>query len=835
MRNMDDKPKDMIQEFKRILNMFFSGYFNSSPATKDEIVLRLGALLYLRKINALEIKRVSDYFETSELILKEAVSSDRVLCYNEKIMLANAKGVFLQLLEKQIFECMKDGDPDYFLEMGKFLIDWDIDGKGLLNAFDYAYGYGMENHEKYMKQPIEITELAELLLDEKVKTVFDPFGGIMDFATIISDKRFVANEISESIWEVGMFRIALADLLEKTTFNCKNSADWEDGQFDAIVTFPPYGVKLRLKNNVFVATDAEELPFRYFNNTTTENGQLITVVPYTFLFSENDVKVGLREMIVNHNWLDTVIFVPKRKRNGSSVDYAIVVLKKNRASDEGVRFIDATNCFDELSGGFVLNKLEVKKLLNKQQDGKYAVTISNEDIIKNYSLWLPGYYLLVNNCTYREGFEYVCFEDVLEPVPARRRFDETSGRFVDRISATVLQYEKTPSDFAVSNDLENTVKITEPVVLISQMSATFPMYCAASESEPIFVKYSRAIKAYRILSDKIHPGYLCTELFSKLVSLQGYINFYLQLNRRILGLLPLSFPLFEKDDSYLVQQNLYEVTKEANQGAKMRELGLQEYIEKKKREYKESIRGRKHAVGQYLSDVSAFWNVLNSFRKEKNGCLLDSDMVDEDYQTTVDDLFCAIEVKLNNALTQFETLLSDENEWEGLDMDEIEPDWFIEEYIKANQDVRFNFVHDNFDLDEYNKMLKEIELEYWGKIVFPKKVLTRVFEDIINNAVEYGFTDVRRKDYKILISQEFVDIDCWEIRIANNGEPAPDSLDPQKVFNLGYTTGSGKGHSGTGAYEVKQLMEMYGGEVEFVSTPNEEYTVTYVLTFKNMK
>ena len=832
---MDNKPMDMMQMFKRNLNMFFSGYYNNSPATREEIVLRLGALMYLRKINALEIKRLSDSFEANELVLKEAVSTDLVLCYNETIMRANAKGAFLQLLERKLFDCMHDGDPDYFMEMSDFLIDWDVDGKGLLNAFDYAVGYGMENHDKYMKQPREITAMVEILLDEKVKTVFDPFGGMMDFATSISDRRFVANEISESIWEVGLFRLALADLLEKTNFNCKNSADWVDGQFDAIVTYPPFGVKLRMKNDYFVTVDSEELPFRYFNTATTENGQLITVVPYVTLISDNDVKVGLREMIVEHNWLDTVIFIPKQKRNGSYVDSAIVVLKKNRASEEGVRFIDATNCFDELNGDYALNMLEVKKLLNKQQDDKYAVTISKEDIIKNHSLWLPGYYLLLNSCTYREGFEYVCFEDVLEPIPARRRFDETSGRFVDRISATVLQYEKTPNDFPVSNDLENTVKITEPVVLISLVSAAFPMYCVASESEPVFVKYSRAIKAYRILSDKIHPGYLCTELFSKLVSLQGYVNFYLQLNKRILGLLPLSFPLFEKDDCYLVQQNLYEATKEANQGAKMRELGLQEYIERKKREYKESIRGRKHAVGQYLSDVSAFWNVLNLFRKEKNGCLLDSDIVDEDYQTTVDDLFCAIDAKLNNALTQFETLLSDENEWEGLDMDEIEPDWFIEEYIEANQDVRFNFVHDHFDLEEYKKMLEEIELEYWGKIVFPKKVLTRVFEDIINNAVEYGFTDVRRKDYKILISQEFVDIDCWEIRIANNGEPAPDSLDPKKVFNLGYTTGSGKGHSGTGAYEVKQLMEMYGGEVEFVSTPNEEYTVTYVLTFKNMK
>lgn len=839
---MNNKPMDMMQMFKRNLNMFFSGYYNNSPATREEIVLRLGTLMYLRKINALEIKRLSDSFEADELVLKEAVSSDRVLCYNESIMYANTKGDFKQMLENLIFACMKDGDPDYFMEMCDFLIDWDVDGKGLLNAFDYAVGYGMENHDKYVKQPREITAMVEILLDEKVKTVFDPFGGMMDFATSISDRRFVANEISESIWEIGMFRLALVDLLDKTEFNCKNSVDWVDGKFDAIVTNPPFGAKLRIKNNVFVAIDAEELAFRNFNNTTTENGQLITVVPYSFLSSDNDMKVGMRELIVEHNWLDTVIFIPKQKRSVSYIDYAIVVLKKNRASDEGVRFVDATSCFDELGGDSVLNEMKVKELLNQQHD-KYAVTVSREDIIENHSLWLPGYYLLLNNCAYREGFEYVHFSDVLEPVPAKRRFEETSGRFVDRISASVLQYEKSPNDFAVSKDLENTVKITEPVVFISQASAVFPMYCVASKSEPVFARYSRGIKAYRIKSDKIHPGYLCTELFSRLVSLQGYVNFYLQLNKRILELLPLSFPSFEKDDCYQEQQKLYEVTKEANQTAKVRELGLQKTIDDLVAESKKQFRARKHSLMQNSVSLAADWQDLKDYLLANDGRFDVDDTIGMLNPIKIGEIINSISENIKIMENKIYHLTDEDIDWGQAE--EIDLQDFIKEYINSHRTARYRFefvpkLNVNLEsADQTGIVYCEVSADW--KVLISKKALLQVFDNIVSNARDHGFVDERNGNYAVKFDFTY-NFDSIVLEISNNGKALGDGVDTEYIKTNGSSTklnvlgeDGNAVHSGLGGYEIDSILKKYNATMEVLSDPDAMYTVTYRIVFKDIK
>ena len=202
------------------------------------------------------------------------------------------------------------------------------------------------------------------------------------------------------------------------------------------------------------------------------------------------------------------------------------------------------------------------------------------------------------------------------------------------------------------------------------------------------------------------------------------------------------------------------------------------------------------------------------------------------YNKTVADIFDSLNERLSVILMQVEHIADDEPDWG--EPEEIEPDAFIEEFIKTHSDIRFSYIHEGFDEEEYQRTLEEVEIDCWAKIVFPKKAVVRIFENIVSNAVEHGFTEQNRDDYKILISQQFEDIDRWTIRISNNGKAIPESFIASKAFEYGYTTQSSNGHTGLGAYQVEELMKRYGGEVEFVSTPNEIYTVTYVLTFTKL-
>lgn len=107
-----------------------------------------------------------------------------------------------------------------------------------------------------------------------------------------------------------------------------------------------------------------------------------------------------------------------------------------------------------------------------------------------------------------------------------------------------------------------------------------------------------------------------------------------------------------------------------------------------------------------------------------------------------------------------------------------------------------------------------------------------VFENIVSNAVSHGFTDPERKDYRIRFEESFIDIDCYEIRISNNGNPIPADINPDDIFLYGFSAASaGENHSGIGCADTRSILERYHATVSILSTPDKEFTVTYIITF----
>lgn len=113
-------------------------------------------------------------------------------------------------------------------------------------------------------------------------------------------------------------------------------------------------------------------------------------------------------------------------------------------------------------------------------------------------------------------------------------------------------------------------------------------------------------------------------------------------------------------------------------------------------------------------------------------------------------------------------------------------------------------------------------------VEFSEDALSIIVDNIVSNAVAHGFKDPN-KDYTIRF--EFKPIgSSYVLSISNNGESIPARIKPDEVFIWGNTSG-GKDHAGIGCYQVKDLMEEFGGKAEIISTPDEEFTVTYKLTF----
>lgn len=272
----------------------------------------------------------------------------------------------------------------------------------------------------------------------------------------------------------------------------------------------------------------------------------------------------------------------------------------------------------------------------------------------------------------------------------------------------------------------------------------------------------------------------------------------------------------------------------------------QQELKQEAEQYKKSIRMRKHALTQSLSSIEAMFYRLNSYR-EKHNELHNEDVISRIKKTTVQEAFEYIAQSLNDMMPALEHIAAVEYsfgkpEW-------IDPEKFMEEYILQNENGWVNFkpvitwekgnnqaVKDIWETDPLTGMpISRRPLFMKGEsmytFLFPKDALRRIFNNIASNAREHGFTDKSRKDYKLRFSWR-TDSDGLYIEIENNGTPIPSDRETSSLLEYGVSTVLHQdGHNGIGCNEIDDIMKQYDGKVEIVSSPKNEFTVKYILTF----
>ena len=118
------------------------------------------------------------------------------------------------------------------------------------------------------------------------------------------------------------------------------------------------------------------------------------------LFSNNNGISYFRKKLIDNNWLDTVIELPSHIFNSSGVPCALLILKKNRKSDDKIQFIDFTNCQNHSEakrGTLLIPEREIENLFklykNKKID-KNSILVSDDDIkSQEYNLSVRRYLL----------------------------------------------------------------------------------------------------------------------------------------------------------------------------------------------------------------------------------------------------------------------------------------------------------------------------------------------------------------------------------------------------------------------------------------------------------
>ena len=806
----------------------------------------LASLMYLLKKDALRIKHNADW-ETEHPFMQidgnfiYMKDPEMLKQWNEKgydtLDLCSALPVsdpLYEIVNRNLSYLYDMGTTKSILELMKDVVSGNIASNQFCDIIESALRF--DRDVDMYSQPKEFAELAKMLLCVDGKTIFNPFSGLMSFATTFDGySQFTGVEINREICDLAMLRLALADKLANTNLICGNIDTWTDRKYDVIVANPPFGMKMQMNDTLANgAEDSATIALRRFADTTSTDGQMFTLVNTSMLSASTHA--SLREELTNKNYLDAVICLPEGVLSHTSARLSVIVLKKDRATGAPVKMIDASQMFT----GKKQRILCVDDIVEAYTNGsEYTLNASVEDIASKLYSWDASFYNAVASETFREGFDVLALSDILVPVRGERRFSETEGKCVKigNLPSDWSSYVLNVSDIPVTDSLRNAQKITTPVILMSMAGKDLKVaFCEASAESPIFIGPN--VNAYEPSKANIHVGYLCMELSKKVIPTTGIAVPHI--NQQSLALIKIDFPALSDSNSYEQQINLFEEGRTAMLMSKAKELGLQEVIDKMKADYINEIRSRKHDMMPHLRQLSSARKNLWYYLSHKD-------------QFTDDEFIGGMREEVLNQEAAIESLsnllkvFSRESQFgtpEVINLDK----YLMENYFdgdnyfvdfgtdyKALASYGFNIpeVYLNFDFSKGFKAYHEATPDYIeGLNVFiASDDLKRLCDNIVFNAIKHGFTDPSRDDYGLFIELT-VDQkrDMFQIDFRNNGTPLPKGLDKLRYGLKGEKAGSTAG-TGEGGYVVKSITEHYGGDYDIFCETSDNVSLTTVRVF----
>lgn len=662
--------------------------------------------------------------------------------------------------------------------------------------------------------PDWLSVLADAFLCFGEKSVFCPFGGIMKLSTDMTFYEYMyAYESNTSFWELGMIRLALSNDTRKVTFENSLTKIWKIQKYDAIISFPPLGMRYKKENqeemySSFRIEDSDLKAASLFLDITTDKGVCFSIVTPSLLYSQGE-KAKFRKWAVEQGIIDTVILLPSKLLSNTGIALALIILRKQPKHEKAIRMIDASGLYTNHK---YQNHLEISDVMNAYLHDVDHVsrTVSYDEIAENDYSWHIPFYMHIPEDTVQEGYKKERIEDLVLQFSDYHLNNPQKGKVikVSDLSDDWTQCSLDISKLAEEESNRNMTLLNTKAIVVSTVRSVKPTIVNASEEAPVLL--SPNVFAL-ILEETIDPEYFCMTLAQSGISATATGVAIPYISRTSILRWKISYP------DISLQKEIYKEARKAALLAKAKEAGLQEIIDQMKGDYINEIRSRKHDMMPHLRQVSSACKNIDYYMLHK-GDLPDSEFVE------------GIKVEIENqkrAVESLTTLLKVFSREEEFGIPEvINIDKFLRMHYHSSKNYTVEFETDYMALDDYGFDVPNFLLcgddgyeDYQGYIegvnafVAPDDLI-RLCDNIINNAVTHGFTDPLRTDYTIMI---YLSVDTergmYEITFSNNGKPFPKGFDKTRYGIRGEKAGETAG-SGEGGHTVKSIVEHYGGDYD---------------------
>lgn len=286
----------------------------------------------------------------------------------------------------------------------------------------YASSAGKSGGEYYTPQ--EVSELLAQITTvgkKEVNKVYDPACGsgslLLKFAKVLGKENvrqgFFGQEINITTYNLCRINMFLHDInynhfdiaLGDTLLDPKH---WGDEPFDAIVSNPPYSIRWEGDSNPLLINDPRfspagvlapkryaDLAFTMHMLSWLSTSGTAAIVEFPGVLTRTGAEQKIRKYLVDNNYVDAVIQLPRDLFFGTAIPTCIIVLKKSKKENKTL-FIDASAEF--VRGGnknklSETNRLKILEAFTARQDVQYfAKLVDNKTIADNdYNIAVSSY------------------------------------------------------------------------------------------------------------------------------------------------------------------------------------------------------------------------------------------------------------------------------------------------------------------------------------------------------------------------------------------------------------------------------------------------------------
>lgn len=668
--------------------------------------------------------------------------------------------------------------------------------------------------------PSVLVELCLKIAECKPNSnIYLPYNGMGDFSHRLTGCKCEGYEKDSTKWAIAEIRNSAAGV--ECAIECSDTpVEMSTKKYNYVFTCPPFGESRETISTLIhlletnLKNDGELYAIVPFGVCTTRNGEL----GLDFRKTAADLKVSIAVLA-----LPAETFLPY-----TGINTCLIHAKKDGFGNVVLAdFSDSTFVTTTKIEGRKRYTLKVDSILEslKEQDEKLVWHGKYSELTGSLSFSPKRYLPISSTPILAAGEKLVKLGDLIARVPATKLSTKAVKPIIgnQELSDDYLNCVISAGNITAS-EKETGCVIDKDCLLVGFIGGKVKVAKLRDVTDVKTVALRSEVYPFRITSNIITEDYLLCAL------LCDYSKE--QIVRLSTGSVISRITFDDLCDILIKVPSLKEQEKvcyeDAHAGINEADMKLQKAYE----DFRKDIHMKKHAIGQTLANFKNWWKLLEQVRKDGHGTIDESAVIGRIHKVSVKEIFENLETSMSKLTTQ----LNKFDTGYGLVKEEIALTEFIEKYIQENRSPLFRYEYNPTDhhstinlFDETGGSIlrKGDPIEY---VRFPKEALTTIFNNIVSNACAHGFTN--REDAENIIKIEIASSGSDHIvSLSNNGKPLDSRISCNDITVYGQTSGDTNTHFGIGGYEIKRLMEEFGDSVEIISSPEEEFTVTYKLIF----